>query len=175
MAGLPAVKRLVSWAPQIQFRHPLMRSAAYYAAGVTARRRVHAALAAASDPERDPDRRAWHRAQAAAGPDERVARELEQSADRASARGGWASRAAFLEQAAGLTPDQGCRAQRLLRAAEARLAADQVPTARVLVGQAAPHLADPLARGNARRLEGMILSGRASWPRHPQCCSTPHR
>ena len=68
VAGLPAVKRLVSWAPQIQFRHSLMRSAAYYAAGVTARRRVHAALAAASDPERDPDRRAWHRAQAAAGP-----------------------------------------------------------------------------------------------------------
>jgi len=156
-AGLSAVERLVSWAPQIQFRHPLMRSAAYYAARITARRRVHAALAAASDPERDPDRRAWHRAQAAAGPDEQVAKELEQSADRASARGGWASRAAFLEQAAGLTHGQGCRAQRLLRAAEARLAADQVPAARVLVGQAAPHLADPLARGNARRLEGMIL------------------
>ncbi|HUK70052.1 MAG TPA: LuxR C-terminal-related transcriptional regulator [Streptosporangiaceae bacterium] len=157
VAALPAVERLVSWAPQIQFRHPLMRSVAYYDARVTARRQVHAALAAASDPERDPDRRAWHLAQAAAGPDEQVARELEQSADRASARGGWGSRAAFLEQAAGLTPDQGRRAQRLLRAAEARLAADQVPAARVLVGQAAPHLVDPLARGNARRLEGLIL------------------
>jgi DNA-binding CsgD family transcriptional regulator len=156
-AELPAMERLVSWVPEIRFRHPLVRSAAYYAASPAVRRRAHHALAAASDPELDPDRRAWHLAQAASGPDEQVAAELEDSADRARRRGGWASGATFLERAARLTPDQGRRAQRLLQAGEARLMAGQIPAARVLVKQAAPCLADPLARGHARRLEGLIL------------------
>jgi DNA-binding CsgD family transcriptional regulator len=156
-AELPTMERLAFWAPRVQFRHPLMRSAAYYAASSSARRRAHEALAAVTDPERDPDRRAWHLAQAASVPDERVAAELERSADRARRRGGWASGATFLEHAAGLTPDPGRRAHRMLQAAEARLAAGQVPAARVLVERAAPHLVGPLARGNARRLEGLIL------------------
>jgi len=153
----PAVERLVSLAPKIRFRHPLMRSAGYYAASSSARRRAHQALAAASDPELDPDRRAWHLAEAAPGPDEQVAAELEQSADRARRRGGWASGAAFLERAAALTPDPGRQAERLLQAAEARLVAGQVPAARALVQQATPCLADPLARGKAARLEGLTL------------------
>jgi len=156
-ASFPAVERLVSLVPKIRFRHPLMRSAGYYAASSSVRRRAHQALAAASDPELDPDRRAWHRAGAESSPDEQVAAELEQSADRARRRGGWASGAAFLERAAVLTPDPGHRARRLLQAAEARLVAGQVPAARALVEQATPCLADPLARGNARRLEGLIL------------------
>ena len=164
VAELPEVERLVSWTPDAQFRHPLMRSAAYHAASAAARRRAHAALAEASDPERDPDRRAWHLAEAASGPDEQVAAELERSADRARRRGGWASGAAFLERAAALTPDRGRRAQRTLQAAEARLVAGEAPAARVLLEQAAPHLLDPLARAKARRLEGLTLYAAGELP-----------
>jgi len=84
---------------------------------------VHAALAEATDPERDPDRRAWHRAQAAAGPDEDVAGELERSADRARARGGLAAAAAFLERAVVLTLDPPQRARRALVAARTKVQA----------------------------------------------------
>ena len=164
MAELPEVERLVTWAPRVGFRHPLMRSAAYYAAPATARRRAHEALAAASDPERDPDRRAWHLAAAAPGPDEQIAAELERSADRARRRGGWASGAVFLERAAELTPDRGCRAQRLLEAAETRLVAGEAAAARVLLERAAPNLDDPLARAKARRLEGLTMSAAGELP-----------
>jgi DNA-binding CsgD family transcriptional regulator len=158
VAALPEVERLVTWEPRVQFRHPLIRSAAYYAASTVTRRRAHAALAAASDPEGDPDRRAWHLAAASPRPDEQVAAELERSADRARGRGGWASGAVFLERSAELTPDRARAAQRRLAAAEARLVAGDVGTARMLVERAAPHLADPLARAMARRLEGLILN-----------------
>jgi DNA-binding CsgD family transcriptional regulator len=158
------MERLVTWAPKVGFRHPLMRSASYYAAPAAARRRAHEALAAASDPDRDPDRRAWHLAAAAAGPDEQIAAELERSADRARSRGGWASGAVFLERAAELTPDRGRRAQRLLEAAETRLVAGEPAVAQMLLERAAPHLADPLARARARRLEGLTLSAAGQLP-----------
>jgi len=158
------VERLVSWEPRVRFRHPLIRSAVYYAAPAAARRGAHQALAEVTDPEVDPDRRAWHLAEAAAGPDERVAAELERSADRARGRGGWGSGAAFLERAAALTPDEGHQARRMLAAAENRLAAGEAPAARALLSLAAPRLADAPARARARRLEGQSLYAAGQMP-----------
>ena len=101
----------------MRFPHPSVRSAAYRSVSPGDRSALHAALAEATDAELDPDRRAWHRAQATPGPDEQVADELERSAGRAFARGGIAAAAAFLETAAMLTPDPAARGRRLLAAA----------------------------------------------------------
>ena len=114
---------LLVLSPRVVFRHPLVRSAVYAAARPDERRAVHQALAEATDPEVDPDRRAWHRAQAVSAPDEEVAGELERSAARAQARGGFAAAAAFLERAAALTPEPSRRAQRALAAARTKFEA----------------------------------------------------
>ena len=111
---------LIAFGPRMRFAHPLMRSAAYRAAGLTERREIHRALATVTDPQSDPDRRAWHAANAAAGPDEAVAAELEASAGRAQSRGGVAAAAAFLERAAILTADPAIRGARAIAAAQAK-------------------------------------------------------
>lgn len=111
---------LVDIGARVRFRHPLVRSCAYDAATADERSRAHRALAEASDPDVDPDRRAWHLAQATTGPDDEVAAELERSAGRAQARGGYASAAAFLERAAGFTVEPALRARRTLNAAHAK-------------------------------------------------------
>jgi DNA-binding CsgD family transcriptional regulator len=110
--------------------------------------RVHRALAEATDARLDPDRRAWHRARAAEGPDEAVADGLERSAGRAQARGGLAAAGAFLEQATALTPDPASRGMRALAAAEAMLSAGAFDAALVLLTTAeeAPLEALPRAR-----------------------------
>ena len=127
---------LIEFGARVRFRHPLVRSAAYRAGTVSDRRVVHQALAEVTDPELDPDRRAWHRAHAAAEPDEDVAAELERSAARAQSRGGVAAAAAFLERATELTVDPTQRARRALAAAQAKFEAGAFDAADALIAAA---------------------------------------
>ena len=147
---------LIALGARVRFRHPLVRSAVYRAAPVHERQEVHRALAQATDPEADPDRRAWHRAHAAAGLDEAVADELERSADRAQRRGGVAAAAAFLQRAAELTPDPARRGARALAAAQAKLAAGSREAAEALLATAELTPLDELQRARLQLLRAHI-------------------
>jgi DNA-binding CsgD family transcriptional regulator len=155
-AAGPAVRGLAEFGARVRFRHPLVRSAAYRSAPTLARQEMHGALAEATDPDADPDRRAWHRAKAAAGPDEDVAAELERSAGRAQARGGLAAAAAFLERAAALTPDPARRAQRTLGAARATREAGTAEAALALLAAAMAGPLDEVQTAQAEYLRGQI-------------------
>ena len=147
---------LVEIGGRVVFRHPLVRSAIYGAASLDDRRAAHAALAEATDPERDPDRRAWHRAQATPGTDEDVAVELEQSAGRARRRGGIAAAAAFLEQSAGLTLDPARRTRRALAAAQAKHQAGAPDAALSLLAMAQAGPLDELQRARVELLRARV-------------------
>jgi DNA-binding CsgD family transcriptional regulator len=160
-AGKPAEEAaLIDLGIRVRFRHPLVRSAAYRAADFRDRQEVHRALAEAIDPETDPDRRAWHRAQAASGPDEAVARELERSADRAQARGGAAAGAVFLARAAELTPDPSQRGKRAVAAAQAKFDAGASDAALELLATAELAPLDELQRARLERLRAEITFAR---------------
>jgi DNA-binding CsgD family transcriptional regulator len=141
---------------RVRFRQPLARSAVYHAASAADRRSVHHALAEATDPELDPDRRAWHRAQAADAPDEDVAEELERSAGRAQARGGLAAAAAFLTHAVRLTPDPARRGERALAAAQAALLAGDADAATEMLAIAQAGPLDALGRARVDLLHARI-------------------
>ena len=147
---------LLAIGERVMFRHPLVRSAVYRAASAPERRAAHQALADATDPQADPDRRAWHHAQATLGPDEDVASELEHSAGRAQARGGLAAAAAFLERSAALTLDPVRRAERALAAAQAKYQAGAFDATLGLLATAEAGPPDQLRRARADLLRGQI-------------------
>jgi len=155
-AGPAAEAGLAEFGARVQFRHPLVRSAVYQSASVQDRQEVHQALADATDRQTDPDRRAWHRAQAAVGSDEEVAAELEDSAARAQARGGLVAAAAFSERAALLTPDPARRATRTLVATQASLRAGAFGKALELLAMAEAGPLDELEGARADWLRGQI-------------------
>ena len=147
---------LLTIGEQVTFRHPLVRSAVYGSAPVEQRRAVHLALAEVTDRAVDPDRRAWHLAEAATGPDEDVAAELERSAARAQARGGLAAAAAFLQHSVALTGDLARKADRALAAARANLYAGAFDDALALLPIAEAGSPDDLQRAQAELLRGEI-------------------
>ncbi|MEV4049965.1 AAA family ATPase [Amycolatopsis sp. NPDC049688] len=151
---------LIEFGRRIRFRHPLVRSAVYRSAPARDRQEVHRALADVTDPDRDPDRRAWHRAQATVSPDEDVAADLERSAGRARARGGLVAAAAFFEQAALLTPEPARRAERELAAAAVKRDAGALEEALGLLDSAAAGPPDAGRAAEAERLRGQIAFDR---------------
>ena len=147
---------LVEFGSRVTFRHPLVRSAVYGAAGLKERHTVHRALADATDPLLEPDRRAWHRAHSAWRPDEQVAAELERCAGRAQLRGGVAASAAFLERAATLTPESQPRAARLLAAAIVKHDAGDSDAALELLNRVEAEALDESGRAQVELLRAQI-------------------
>jgi DNA-binding CsgD family transcriptional regulator len=154
--------RLVEFGARVIFRHPLVRSAIYRSASPQERHEAHRALAEAIDPVLDPDRRAWQLAQATSVPDENVASELERSAGRAQARGGFAAASAFLERSAALTLDPPRRAERTLAAAQAKAQAGEFDAALRLLAAAEAGPLEELQQAQADLLRGQIAFASSS-------------
>jgi DNA-binding CsgD family transcriptional regulator len=156
-AAAPASEKdLLDIGSQVRFRHPLVRSAIQAAVSPAERRAAHLALASATDAQTDPDRRVWHLAAAATGPDEELATELERSADRAQSRAGLAAAAAFLERSASLTPNRKLRADRILAAAHAHQHAGAFDIARGLLAEAEATAVDELQSALVDLVRGQI-------------------
>ena len=155
-AAAAAEEQLLNIGSQVWFRHPLVRSAAYTAGSPEDRRAAHLTLAAATDAQADPERRVWHLAAAATGPDEEVAAALEQAAAKIQARAGVAASAAFLQRSVALTAEPGRRAGRALAAALANLHAGAFDIALGLLAQAEAHATGDLQRARVEQLRGQV-------------------
>lgn len=143
-------------AETIAFRHPLLRAAVYQRAPLGQRVAAHRALAAALDGPADADRRAWHAAAAATGPDAEVAAALEDTAARALARSGHEAAAAAYERAARLTADPGLRAHREALAAQSALNAGDLERAAGLARRVAGRAgATAQLRARVAHVEGL--------------------
>jgi hypothetical protein len=153
--GSVETDELLSIDARVSFRHPLVRSAVYRTAPPEDRRASHLALAEVTDPEQDPDRRAWHLAAAATAPDEDVAAELERSAGRAQSRGGIVAAAAFLERSVALSADPARRTDRALSAAEASLNGGAFHAALAMLAVAREGPLDELQRGRLELLQAV--------------------
>jgi DNA-binding CsgD family transcriptional regulator len=152
-----ATDGLLSVGRRVIFRHPLVRSAVYRSAAAEQRRAVHLALAEATDANTDADRRAWHLAAAAEGPDEQVASELERSAGRAQARGGLAVAAAFLERSVSLSSDRARKTERALAAAKVSLSAGAFDTVQDLLIEAEAGPLDELRSARVELLRAQLV------------------
>jgi DNA-binding CsgD family transcriptional regulator len=150
--------QLLVTGPRLLFRHPLIRSAVYNSASETERRIAHGALAQATDPETDPERRAWHRAQAVVDADGEVAADLQRCATRSQARGGLAAAAAFLERAADLTPERAERVARRLAAVQAHLQAGAFAAASGLLAVAGSEAVDELEHAQVELTRGLVAA-----------------
>ncbi|WP_078067648.1 helix-turn-helix transcriptional regulator [Streptomyces jeddahensis] len=157
IAAADAAEDMIDFGDRVRFRHPLVRSAVYRSASLTERQEAHRALAEVTDPKSDPDRRAWHRAQAAVGLDEDVAVELEELASRAQARGGLVAAAAFLERSAQLTGTRELRAERTLAAAQANLQSGAFDHALRLLAAAEAGTLTEMQRARADLLRGQVV------------------
>jgi tetratricopeptide (TPR) repeat protein len=140
---------------RVSFVHPLIRGVVYAEAPAADRRAVHAALAATLG--KNDDRRAWHLAAAAIGPDEKVAADLERVGGQAVARRAYAAGAGALERAARLTPDLGAASRRLIAAGQAAAGAGLADRALALLKEAAEVTGDEEQRAYAQQLRGRTL------------------
>jgi DNA-binding CsgD family transcriptional regulator/tetratricopeptide (TPR) repeat protein len=141
---------------RLEFRHPLVRSAVYHAAVASDRRAAHRALAQGLAGSAHTEARAWHLAGAALGPDDEAADALEQAAEHARRRGGYASAAGALERAARLTVEPAAAAPRLCAAADAAWRAGRTDAARRLVTEALAAVAEGRLRAEALCLQGAV-------------------
>ena len=155
-AAAARAERLLDLGSSVRFRHPLVRSAAYAAATQEERSAAHLALATATNPHTDPERRVWHLAAAATGLDEDLASQLEQAAGKAEGRAGLSAAAAFLQRAVALTPDPVLRADRALAAAQAHLHAGAFDSARDSLAEAAATAVGDLQIARVEQLNGHI-------------------
>jgi DNA-binding CsgD family transcriptional regulator len=153
-ATLTGAGHLITFEPDVRFRHPLIRAAVYRSASFEQRRQVHLALAAAT--ESQPDRRVWHLAAATYRPDETVASELEQAALRGAVRGSYGTASRLMMRAVELTADEDRRAGRLLLAAGAAVVSGNAAAAQATLDSATPRLETPLERAEGLRLRGVI-------------------
>jgi DNA-binding CsgD family transcriptional regulator len=147
---------LVSFGAWVVFRHPRLRWTIYGLASAEERRRAHGALALATDPVTEPDRRVWHLAHSLVAPDDEVGDELVRSADKAGERGGLAAAAAFLERAAICTADPVLRVERAVLAADAYHSAGAVDAAVRLLATAELGSPDPVGRAQLQRVRARM-------------------